>query len=75
MLTRLDSRSQNKAVQWEGRRVTADAVLPFAMVKLWGETRGNGVPRPFFLAGERRSPSLHDHIGWTLGYATIPRGH
>ena len=29
-----------------------------SVAKLWG-TRGNGVPFPF-LAGERRSPSLHD---------------
>jgi len=29
----------------------------------WGGTRVNGVPLPF-LAGERRSPSLHDRCGW-----------
>jgi len=31
-----------------------------------GERGGNGVPLSF-LAGERRSPSLHDVCGWTRG--------
>jgi len=55
-------------------RTSSDAAVAFGdfgdscrnLLTYCGGMWGNGVPLPF-LAGERRSPSLHDRCGWMRG--------